>query len=209
MKLERLAGYGPTAALVSGGSLFIALFILIFGPGIHPAWDGVAVAMVVVAALAATLWPLSLVVVGLDLEWLEHPDTHTGRLRFSLWAAFLGAFCPLFFALVLIVANNSFLPALPLAVLAADMAIFLIIQNREARKAGLLKGVLPVIGYIAGGGFTLMALGFATSLLSPLAFGLGLIGFFTGTVSFVFWSIWLGLRLHGEKNAVPIAASPA
>ena len=86
MKLRRLAGYGPIAAYVSAGALFIFFFILIFGTPISQNAPGIAVPMTVVYIFALWVWLAALTVVVLDLEWLElrpqhPPNVHQARAR--------------------------------------------------------------------------------------------------------------------------------
>jgi hypothetical protein len=209
LRLEKLAGYGPIAAVVSGVSLIVCLVILLVGPTIAPNFDAFSVTLVLIAAVAATLWPASLVVVGVDLRWLEHPATHTGRMQASLWAVAIAAVSFPIFGIVIAVASNTSVPAIPLAVLAICMSFYLIVQNWEARKAGLLQGVLPWIGLVSGGCFAIMGFGFVVGLASPIFFGLGFLGFFAAIVCFSFWSIWLGIRLRGVTQPAAPAATTA
>ena len=207
MKLEWLAGYGPLAAIVSGVALVVCLLVLMFGPVIAPALNAISLTLIAIAAIAAGTWPAALVVVGLDLNWLEHPATHTGRMRLSLYAVALAAVTfPIFGVLVAIFStSNSTLPELGLVVLGACIAYFLIVQNWEARRAGLLHGVLPWLGLVAGGCFALMAIASLAGQVSSIFFGLAFLSFFAGAITFVFWAIWLGIRLRG---ATPLAATP-
>src|SRR5256884_7882107 len=94
MKLRRLAGYGPTAAYVSAGALFVFFFILIFGTPISQNAPGIAVPMTVVYIFALWVWLAALTVVVLDLEWLEHPATHTRLFQGAHWIALGAGFLP-------------------------------------------------------------------------------------------------------------------
>src|SRR5256884_9593418 len=95
MKLRRLAGYGPIAAYVSAGALFIFFFILIFGTPISQNAPGIAVPMTVVYMFALWVWLPALTLVVLDLEWLEHPPTNTRLFQVAHWIALESVFLSL------------------------------------------------------------------------------------------------------------------
>jgi len=198
------------AAIVSGVSLVVCLLVLMFGPVLAPVLNTISITLVAFAAVAAATWPAALVVVGLDLDWLEHPQTHTGRMRLSLYAVALAAITfPTFGVLVAVFStSNSTLPELGLVVLGACIAFFLLVQNWEARRAGLLHGVLPWLGLVAGGCFALMSAASLAGQVSPIFFGLAYLAFFAGSICFVFWSIWLGLRLRGATRLPGAPAGP-
>jgi hypothetical protein len=106
VKLRRLAGYGPTAAYLSAGSLFVFFFILILCYPIAQAasWD--AIPMTIVWFFALWLWLGALAVVVFDLEWLEHPATSTRWFQIAHWATLAALVVPVLLGIGLI-ANSG------------------------------------------------------------------------------------------------------
>lgn len=200
MKLQKLAGHGASAAFVSGGAMLVGALIFIFGPALadpaHPDTDRtIFIVLSVLMALMFSIWPAALVVLGSDLEWREHPATHTSRMDQSLWAVMIAAVMPLLIFLIILIAPDTAWPLVPAAVMAAGISFFLVIHNAEARKAGLLRGVLPWIGSTCGAAFLLMAIGLLLGTGSPYLLFLAFFGWFIGSTCFIFWSIWLGIAL--------------
>jgi hypothetical protein len=208
MRLNALAGFGPTAAFVSGGSMLVALFTFIFAPAVFQNNFGLEIVFAIFLLLAMTLWPAALLVVGVDLEWLEHEATHTGWMQASLIAGFIAIFLPVLFVLSVVFAGTGNLPSLPIGLLGVALGFFLWIQNREARKAGLLHGVLPVIGLISGVAFLVMGVSFLLTFVFAGFFLTALLGWFVGTISYCFWSIWLGVFLQSAKQLPTVAPAP-
>ena len=209
MRLQSLRGFAPTAAFVAGGCLLLGVLVFIFGPPAFANNPGLEAPLAVVMILALACWPAALTVVGADLEWLEHPATHTGRMQAALVAAVIAMFMPPLVGLVAFLATNTNLPSVPAGVLGFALAVFLIIQNREARKAKLLHGVLPWIGMVAGGAFAVSGLGWLLSLASPLGYGLAFLGLIAGGLCCLFWSVWLGVVLRRAQRLPEIVPAGA
>ena len=201
MKLRRLAGYGPIAAYVSAGALFIFFFILIFGTPISQNAPGIAVPMTVVYMFALWVWLAALTVVVLDLEWLEHPATNTRLFQVAHWTALVSVFLPL----VLVI---SFLAGVGILVQASFYLTFvlvgvnLLIHNIDARRAGLLHGVPPWLGIITGVAFVVAGLGIWT--IAPLGF----IGLILGQTFYIAWAVWMGVILSAAPKT-GTASTPA
>src|ERR1700758_5025028 len=84
MKLQRLACFGPIAALVSAGALFVLFVIEEFNNEILTVIGSVAyVAQAIVIFLLLWLWVAALSIVTFDLELIEHPKTSTRRLQIA------------------------------------------------------------------------------------------------------------------------------
>jgi hypothetical protein len=193
MKLQRLAGYGPTAAYVSAGALFVFFFILVFGNPIAQAAPGIAVPMTLLYIFALWLWLAALAVVVLDLEWLEHPATNTQLFQVAHWAAIVSVFLPL----VLVI---SFLAGAGAVVQASFYAIFvlvgvdLLIHNIDARRAKLLHSILPWLGIVTGASFVIAGLGIWT--IVPLGFA----GLILGQTFYIAWAAWMGVILSAAPK---------
>lgn len=207
MKLQKLAGYGPTASIVSGVSLIVFFVLLFFAPPVFGNNRALEAVAAILLLLALTLWPAALLVVGVDLEWLEHPLTHTGRMQASLVAGFIAIFLPVIFVITLVFFSQGQAPSAPIGLLCLCIGVFLLIQNWEARKAGLLHGVLPWIGLVSGGAFVLTGLSFLPTVANVLFMYVFAILFWViATISFMFWSIWLGIYL---RSAEQLPTTPA
>lgn len=191
VKLRRLAGYGSQAATVSGVALAVTLVLLIFAPALFNLSDVFGVVVAALLVLGLTVWMAGMAVVGLDLDWLEHPGTHSGRMLVSLWFAVAGIFVPLLIAIVIATQAPAGVQQLAICLLGLTAGGFLTFHNVEAIRAGLLRGVLPWLGIVAGVAFLVLWLGSLVGLFPLIA-----LGFFIGTVFYAGWAIWLGRRLR-------------
>jgi hypothetical protein len=118
------------------------------------------------------------------------------------------AMIPLF-GLLVAGASETGLPAMPLAVIGFCTGFFLVVQNLEARRAGLLAGVLPWLGIVAGICFLVMAFGFLLGMAAAAFFVLASLGWFAGAVTSAGWMIWLGVRLRGANPLPTAVGTPA
>jgi len=200
MKLQRLAGYGPTAAYVSALSLALFFFILITGNAIAQAVPALIAPMTIVYLFALWLWLAAFAVVVFDLEWLEHPATSTRWFQVAHWATLVAAMGPVILVLGLVV-RSTFLSALAVLVVGICAGVSLLVHNIDARRAGLLHGWLPWVGIISGVGLILAGIGIPLSL-PPLGFT----GLIVGQVLYIAWGIWMGMTLTRAKRT---AAAPA
>lgn len=202
MKLQRLAGYGPTAAYVSAGSLFVFFFILIFGYPIAQAAAWIAIPMTIVWFFALWLWVGALAVVVFDLEWLEHPATSTRWFQVAHWATLAALVVPVLLGIGLI-ANSGATVSVSFLLIGLTVGISLLIHNLDARRAGLMQGVLPWLGVAAGVAYILAGISIVTSL--PL---IGFPAVVLGQTGYIAWAVWMGAQLGGSK-ALAQAASAA
>jgi hypothetical protein len=201
MKLQKLAGYGPTAAFVSAGSLFVFFFLLLFGYPIFNAVPALTVPIFLVWFSALWLWLGALAVLVFDLEWLEHPATSTRWFQVAHWATLAAVFLPVFFGIA-IVTNNGTLGTIIVSLLALCVGLSLLIHNIEARRAGLLQGSLPWIGIVTGVAFLLVAIGIYTVII-------GFVAVWLGQVFYITWAIWIGVKLRGTKAAPTVGLAPS
>ena len=200
MKLQRMAGYGPTAAYVSALSLALFFFILIAGNAIAQAVPALIAPMTVVYLLALWLWLAAFAVVVFDLEWLEHPATSTRWFQIAHWATLAGAMAPVVLVLGLI-ARSTFLSALAVLVIGACVGVSMLVHNIDGRRAGLLRGWLPWVGIISGVGLILAGIGIPLAL-PPVGFT----GLIVGQVLYIAWGIWMGTTLSRAKHTAPAPA---
>ncbi len=200
MKLQRLAGYGPTAAYVSALSLFVFFFVLILGYPISQVAPGLSLVLNILWFFGLWLWVGAFAVVVFDLEWLEHPSTSTRWFQIAHWATLVAVVVPVVLGIALII-GSPFLGALCVLVIGICVGISLLVHNIDARRAGLLKGNLPWVGVVAGVAYILAGIGIAISL-PPLGFS----ALILGQTFYIAWAIWLGVKLGSAKNATP---SPA
>jgi len=200
MKLQRLAGHGPTAAYVSALSLFVFFFVLILGYPISQVAPGLSLVLNILWFFGLWLWVGAFAVVVFDLEWLEHPSTSTRWFQIAHWATLVAVVVPVVLGIALII-GSPFLGALCVLVIGVCVGISLLVHNIDARRAGLLKGNLPWVGVVAGVAYILAGIGIAISL-PPLGFT----ALILGMTFYIAWAIWLGVKLGSAKNATP---SPA
>ena len=191
---------GPRAAIVSGVSILVALLTWIFLSALFSTSDGVGLVSTLVFVVALTLWLAGMAIAGLDIDWMAHPDTHSGRLLASLWLAVTGIFLPPLIALAFMAGAPQSVLQLLVCLLGLAAGGFTVLHNLEALRAGILSGPLPWLGIVAGLAFLVFWLGTLIQLPVLMA-----AGFFTGAVCYAGWSIWLGLELG---RTAPAAALP-
>ena len=205
MRLDKLRGYGPWFAFASPGFFFLAVLAIIltlsnitFGTNVAPpSWLGAAVA---VWFLLLALWMVTGLVVALDLEWIEHPLTHTGMTYVGLAAAAIStlAFLGMLLESVLPISGNNFVVVGTGFLFVAGLGVYLVVMNLVGWRARLLGRVLPWIGIVAGVLFLIAALmivvGLGAGVSLPIVPAIPL---------YLLWSLWLGFRLRGK------APSPA
>jgi hypothetical protein len=233
MKLQKLAGYGPTAAFVSAGSLFVLFFLMVFGNPIFTAVPALTIPIYLVWLLALWLWLGALAVLVLDLEWLEHPATTTRWFQVAHWATLAAVFLPVLFGIEL-VSDKGWLGTIVVSLLVLCVGLTLLIHNINARRAGLLKGALPWIGIVAGVAYLLVAIfengltfgiylvWFLTSerMLQETVFGadppahgifagISIVALWLGQVFYIAWAIWMGVNLGSSKAAPPVHLAPS
>jgi hypothetical protein len=212
MKLDRMRGLGPWLAFATPVLFALSVLTLaVVTASIHvsgtessrtvetPAWFDLGVA---IWLLLLALMMLSALAVAIDLEWIEHPRTHTG-----LTYAGLAAMC---------VATVAFLGILLEGVLNVQVGwligatgflffggfgVYLVLMNWVAWRARLLGRVLPWVGIVTGVFFILPAISIFSSAVGVLGIAL-----LPGVVVFLVWSSWLGFKLRGPA---PGGATPA
>lgn len=201
MKLKRLAGYGPVAALVSAASLLVVAFIqqVAVPPSLF-------VAAAITFLVAIFIWTGSLTVTLFDLEWMEHPATSTALFRIGLGAILLAMVMPGVLALV----TFAGLPvpyAIPWTLLFVGVGASLLIHNIEGRRVRLLHGVLPWIGIVAGAGFVYLGILQFIVMFTPAL----VMGFFYGLpitqLLYLVWTIWLAVHLIRGKAPARVATA--
>ena len=202
MKLQRLAGYGPTAAFVSAGALFIFFFILVFGTPITQSASGLGVPLTIVYFLAFWAWLGGLAVVVFDLEWLEHPATSTTWFQVAHWATLVALVVPVVLGIA-VLAGAGVLVQLSFFVTFELVGISLLIHNIDARRAGILTGALPWLGIVTGAAYIVAGLG----IWSIPAIGFS--GLILGQTFYIAWAAWMGARLGTARAAAPTTQAPA
>jgi hypothetical protein len=194
VKLQKLAGYGPTSAFVSAGSLLVFLFILIFGYSIQKAAPVLGFPIDILWLLALWLWLGALAVVVFDLEWLEHPATSTRWFQVAHWATLAAVVLSVLLGIA-VLTDSGTLGTIAVSLLALCVGLSLLVHNIDARRAGLLHGVLPWIGIVTGIACLLVAVTIFAGL------GLTFIALLLGHVFYIAWAIWIGVNLRGSKPA--------
>ena len=205
MRLDKLRGFGPWLAYASPASLALAVVswlsaIFTLSPPSPPPPTFYALAVLALVLLGA--WMVTLLAVAVDLEWIEHPLTHTGLTYVALGAAAVAA---LAFIVVLVTPLMSLPDWLMIAIAflwQAGVGVYLVIINLVGRRAGVIRHGLAWVGVVAGAFDLIAALLVAAGL--PQAIALPML---PAILLYVIWSIWLGFQLR-RKLPTP-AAAPA
>lgn len=166
-----------------------------------PSWFPVGVGIWVVL-LGAMM--VSALIVAIDLEWIEHPLTHTG-LTYAALASMIVATLAFIAILIEGVANATagFFVGISFFLFFGGFGVYLILINWVAQRAHLLGRVVPPLGIVTGVSFLLPAFGIFFSVG-----GVFFLLLIPGVPLFLVWSVWLGLKLRGQAPA-PAAAAPA
>lgn len=221
MKLQRLAGFGPIAALVSAGALFVLFVIqefilpapVVFNAILTVIGPVAYVVQAIVYLLLLWFWVAALSVVTFDLEWIEDPKTSTRWFQVARGLTFIAMVMPAVLLLAVLLNLPWSLQAVPDALTWGGVGISILVHNWEARRTGILRGLLPWLGIVSGVAMTLAGIGYALFIpigLNALFFLIGVNFLLLGQVLYMVWAIWLGLKLARSKVAAPATlASPA
>jgi hypothetical protein len=207
VRLDKLRGFGPWLAFAVPVLFVLAIVVMVIitasisftGTGstrhaVLPTWFafGVAAWLLVMA-----LWMLCSLAVAIDLEWIEHPLTHTGLTYAGLVAMVVAtiAFLGILLEGVLNV-QGGFIVGLTGFLFFAGFGVYLVLMNWVGMQAGLLGRVLPVLGIIAGVFFLLPAISVFVSIAGILGIAL-----LPALLLYLVWSPWLGFRLRGKAPA--------
>ena len=211
MKLQRLAGFGPTAAFVSAASMLVWFVLEEAGNSIVAAAPGLLVPTVIVMTLAQFLWIAGLAVVVFDLEWLEHPATSTSRIRIAQVATLVALLMPIPIAIAPFTLGLA-LQAPAFFLLFAGVATTVLVHMFEGRRARLLHGALPWFGIVIGVLYALCAVGYIGILLPGIGMSVFMGGFDTNLfteVLYIVWATWMGVDLVRSKTPARVAAATA
>jgi hypothetical protein len=207
MKLQRLAGIGPIAAHVSAGALFVLFVIEEFNNEILTVIGSVAyVTQAIVIFLLLWLWVAAFSVVTFDLEWIEHPKTSTRRLQVVRGVTFIAMVMPAVLLLAVLLNLPLIFQVVPNALLWGGVGISILVHNWEARRAGILHGVLPWLGIVSGVAMTLAGIGYPLFVpigTRALFFLITINVLLLGQVLYMVWAIWLGVKLARSKVVAP------
>lgn len=159
--LQRLKGFGPIAGLVSAGALFVLFVIEEFNNAILTVIGSVPyVAQAIVFFLLLWLWVAALSVMTFDLEWIEHPKTRTRWLQVARGLTLIAMVMPAVLLLAVLLNLPLIFNAVPNALTWGGVGISILVHNWEARRAGILHGVLPWLGIVSGAALTLAGIGY-------------------------------------------------
>lgn len=206
MKLQRLAGYGPIAAFVSAGGIFVyALFQVVPVPA-----NLISLALPVLI-LAMFTWAAGLTVTVVDLQWMEHPTTSTRWIQAALVAAIAAIAGPFLMALG---AYTNFAYPYSLEVgaslLLLGVGFSVLVHSLEARRAGLLRGALPWVGIVTGACFLYLGILQFIYMFTPVLLMGFVYAFQPSLLIYFIWAIWMGVHLVRSKApARAKAAAPA
>lgn len=198
MKLDKLRGWGsmlafasPLLALLSLASFIGILAVTHPAPSAKPPVG--AILAVGVSVVLLGLAGLSGLAVALDLEWIEHPLTHTGMTYIALAGAAVGTLAFLVTLLMPLanVQNGSLVGAIAFLI-AAGWGVYLVVINVVGMRARILGRPLAWLGMLAGACWLATA-AFVVVLIGATGFTI-----IPGLLLYALWSVWLGFRLRGK-----------
>ena len=206
MKLQRLAGYGPVAAFVSAGGIFVyALFQFVMIPA------NLVNVTLPLLLLSMFAWAAGLAVTVIDLEWMEHPATSTRWIQAALAASIAAIVGPLVMALG-VYTNFGYPYTLEVgaSLILLGIGFSVLVHSLEARRAHLLHRPLAWFGIFTGVCFVYLgALQFIYMFTPVLLMGF-VYAFQPSLLIYLIWSIWMGVHLVRSKApASAKAAAPA
>lgn len=206
MKLQRLAGYGPIAAFVSAGGLFVyAIFQVV------PIPANLASVAVPLIFLSMFTWAAGLTVTVIDLQWLEHPATSTRWIHAALVAAIAATVGPLLMA-VGSYTNFAYPYSLEVgaSLLLTGVGFSVLVHSLEGRRTRLLRGALPWIGIVTGVFFVYLGTLQFIYMFTPVLLMGFVYAFQPSLLIYFVWAIWMGVHLVRSKSpARAKAAAPA
>ena len=209
MKLDRMRGLGPWFAVAT--PVFFVLSVLWMpavvsgihatGPGPNDvtfaAWFDYAVGA---WFLWLTLFMVCGLLVAIDLEWIEHPATHTGLTYVALGSMVVATLAYLL-SLVLSLFNVvGVVNAVCGFLFLLGLGLYLVLINWVGLQAHLFGSVFPWVGVVAGVACVVASLAF-------LVFDLLASFLLLGIPLYLIWSVWLAFKLRGSAPAT--AAAPA
>jgi hypothetical protein len=193
VKLNRLAGFGAAGAFVSAGSLAVFLLLLLFGTTVAAMAPALNAPFAIGLLITLLLWLAGFAVVVFDLEWMEHPATSTRLFRIAHWITLAAVVLPTLLGIAILI-DSATLGAVALGLLGLTAGLSLLIHNLDARRAGLVKGVMPWLGVVSGAGYILMALGQLG--LEVLEFA----GLVVGQTFYIAWAVSMGVWLRRNRS---------
>ncbi len=216
MRLDKLRGTGPWFAFASptflivgfiGGVILIANLNCTSTNGrdtCSPAsWFGLGAAG---TALIFALGFLSALVVAIDLEWIEHPRTHSALTYVGLAAMTVATLAFLAYLVEVLVNVSGWVTLLTSFVVFAGFGFYLVVMNLVGYRAHLLGRVLPWIGVLCGALGIISAISLIVSA-PPVTQFVGTVAMLALLPTYIVWSIWLGFKLRGKTpTVVPTAA---
>ena len=206
MTLQRLAGYGPIAAFVSAGGLFVyAIFQVVPVPA-----NLLNVALPVLF-LSMFAWAAGLTVTVVDLQWMEHPATSTRWIRAALLAAIAAMVAPLLMAFGIYTnLGYPYTVEVGASLLLLGIGFSILVHSLEARRTRLLHGALPWIGIVTGVCFLYLGILQFIYMFTPVLVMGFVYAFQPSLLLYFIWAIWMGVHLVRSKAPAPAkAAVPA
>jgi fatty acid desaturase len=89
-----------------------------------------------------------------------------------------------------------------------SVGLTLLIHNLDARRAHILRGVLPWLGMVTAVFFLLAGIGYAIFLFGG-PFAIGWNSLQLGVLLYIVWAIWMGIHLIRSKAPAPAISAPA
>lgn len=221
---QRLAGHGSSAAFVSAGAAAVVLLTWNLERNLTSyAPIETAIAVTVGYFLALFLWVGAFNVILFDLEYREGPAANIRWLRIAGFTARLAIVASLLVPIVVLTQAYGLYTALyALMFLAVGAVLFA--QDIEARRARLLRGLLPWLGMTTGVvfivvGLTWLAVYFTPEVAYQVMLGMPFVTQVGTTpvlievdpqnlaeLLYIVWAVWLGVKL---SRATAVAPAPA
>ena len=208
MKLDRMRGLGPWFAVATPVFFVLAVLwmpVVVAGIKVEGPHRVTFAPWFDVAAGAWFLWLALFMVCGLlvaiDLEWIEHPATHTGLSYLALGSMAVATLAYLLSLVLGLFEVQGAVNAVLGFLFLAGLGLYLVLINWVGWRAGLLGRVFPWVGMVAGAACLVASLAFLVYdlLASFLLLGIPL---------YLLWSLWLAFKLRGQvPDPAPAATS--
>lgn len=213
MRLDKFRGWGPWLAYASPACFVLAIVSVVVAISFIPrdfksteTPPAGFIAFAIVGLVLLALWQVTMLAVAIDLEWIEHPLTHTGLTYVALGAVAVATLAMVLSLLTGLLHLPDVVGNALVFLWFGGVGLYLVIINLVGRRARIVSRGLSAIGVIGGAVQVVGALLFLTPF-GPLAAA----GMFIFFVLYAIWSVWLGFTLRGRAPAAApaMAGQPA
>lgn len=199
--IPRFARYRRGAAFISAASLLVYVAT---DHGIVAAVPRLFAPLLVVYLIAVPLWAVALAVVLYALGSVERPEARSRSLQIARAAALMATLVSLILDIALAAKAGVVAQAPTYLLLYGSVGVALVLSNVIARRAHILRGVLPWLGTVTGVTYLVAGIGYGMVLIPGIGTTAYMEGFSVlqpGMVVYIIWAIWIGVELRRSREA--------